>query len=66
MPIRHTEKGWYWGSKGPFESRAHAVRVAQAAYSAGYRETEEEFADALKDLIELLISISSDELEKKD
>ena len=37
MPIRHTDKGWYWGSKGPFGSRAKAVQVAQAAYSSGYK-----------------------------
>lgn len=38
MPIRHTDKGWYWGSKGPFSTRAKAQQVATAAYSSGYRE----------------------------
>ena len=37
MPIRHTSKGWYWGSKGPFKSRAKAVQVAQAAHSNDYK-----------------------------
>lgn len=37
MPIRHTSRGWYWGSKGPFSTRAKAVSVAQAAYSHGYK-----------------------------
>lgn len=40
MPIRHTDKGWFWGSKGPFGSKAQALKVARAAYSSGYREQE--------------------------
>ena len=36
-PIRHTSKGWYWGSQGPFSSRSKAVQVAQAAYAGGYK-----------------------------
>lgn len=38
MPIRHTSRGWWWGSKGPFKSRAKAVQVAQAAYAHGYKK----------------------------
>jgi DNA-binding ferritin-like protein len=38
MPIRYTDKGWYWGSKGPFPTRAKAQQVATAAYSSGYGE----------------------------
>lgn len=38
MPFRHTDKGWYWGSKGPFASKAKAIQVAQAAYASGYKE----------------------------
>jgi hypothetical protein len=37
MPIRHTDKGWYWGSKGPFPTRAKAQQVGQAAYASGYK-----------------------------
>jgi hypothetical protein len=50
MPFRHTDKGWFWGSKGPFDSKAKALQVAQAAYASGYKEeaimnyTVEEFA----------------------
>ena len=40
MPIRKTDKGYYWGSKGPFATRAQAVRVAAAAYASGYKEGE--------------------------
>ena len=36
MPIRHTSKGWYWGSKGPFKSRDKAEQVAKAAYAHWY------------------------------
>jgi len=38
MPIRHTSKGWYWGSKGPFKTRAKAAQVAKAAYANGYKK----------------------------
>ena len=38
MPYRHTDKGWFWGSKGPFASKAQAMKVARAAYANGYKE----------------------------
>ena len=41
MPFRHTDKGWYWGSKGPFASKAKAIQVARAAYASGYKEESE-------------------------
>jgi hypothetical protein len=41
MPFRHTDKGWYWGSKGPFASKAKALQVARAAYASGYKEETE-------------------------
>lgn len=41
MPITKTDKGWYWGSKGPFASRAKAQQVATAAYASGYKEENE-------------------------
>jgi hypothetical protein len=37
MPIRHTDKGWFWGSKGPFASKAKALQVARAAHSNGFK-----------------------------
>ena len=40
MPIRKTDKGWYWGSKGPFPSKDKALSVARAAYASGYKEAE--------------------------
>lgn len=40
MPIRHTDKGWFWGSKGPFDTKAKALAVGRAAYASGYREAE--------------------------
>ena len=36
MPIRQRENKWYWGSKGPFDSRKKAEKVAQAAHASGY------------------------------
>jgi hypothetical protein len=41
MPIRKTEKGYYWGSKGPFPTREKAEEVAKAAYSSGYKKPED-------------------------
>lgn len=38
MPIRKTDKGWYWGSKGPFASKQKAIDVGRAAYASGYKE----------------------------
>ena len=43
MPIRHTGAGWWWGSQGPFDTKAKALAVAQAAYANGYKE------DAMQD-----------------
>lgn len=42
MPIRRTEKGYYWGSKGPFPTKEKAEEVAKAAYSSGYKEPKKE------------------------
>ncbi len=38
MPIRKTDKGWYWGSKGPFPTKAKALQIARAAHASGYQE----------------------------
>lgn len=40
MPIRKTDKGYYWGGQGPFPTRQKAEEVARAAYSAGYKKPE--------------------------
>jgi len=42
MPIKKTDKGWYWGSKGPFNSKKKAQEVAQAAYASGYQKSFQE------------------------
>jgi hypothetical protein len=38
MPIAKKQDGWYWGSKGPFPTKAKALQVAQAAHASGYKE----------------------------
>jgi hypothetical protein len=38
MPIRHTDKGWYWGGQGPFDTKAKALAVSRAAHASGYKE----------------------------
>ena len=42
MPIKRTDKGWYWGSKGPFNSKKKAQEVAQAAHASGYQKSFQE------------------------
>jgi hypothetical protein len=37
MPLTHRKDGWYWGSKGPFDSKAKALSVARAAFASGYK-----------------------------
>lgn len=37
MPLRKTQSGWMWGSKGPFPTKAKALSVARAAYAHGYK-----------------------------
>lgn len=41
MPIRKTDKGWWWGSKGAYATKAQALAVARAAYAHGYKEEAE-------------------------
>lgn len=48
MPLRHTDKGWFWGSQGPFPTKSKALQVARAAYSHGYKEESEMALDIAK------------------
>ena len=47
MPIRHTDKGYFWGSKGPFTTKAQALSVARAAYAHGYKGEKEFTEDSI-------------------
>ena len=38
MPITRRNGKYYWGSKGPFNSRAEAEEVSGAAHASGYEE----------------------------
>lgn len=38
MPISKKSDGWYWGSKGPFDTKQTAIQVGQAAHAAGFKE----------------------------
>ena len=40
MPISKKADGWYWGSKGPFDTKQKAVQVGQAAHAAGAESIE--------------------------
>jgi len=49
MPIERRKGKWWWGSKGPFDSRQKAEDVAQAAHASGYEEGAlEKFLDLQK------------------
>ena len=38
MPFRKTDKGWFWGSSGPYPTKTKAIQVAKAAHASGYKE----------------------------
>jgi DNA-binding ferritin-like protein len=38
MPFRKTDKGWFWGSSGPYPTKTKAIQVAKAAFASGYKE----------------------------
>ena len=37
MPVKKKGDKWYWGDKGPFNSREKAEEVQRAAYASGYK-----------------------------
>ena len=37
MPLVKKQSGWFWGSKGPFDTKAQALSVARAAFASGYK-----------------------------
>jgi hypothetical protein len=39
MPISKKSDGWYWGSKGPFDTKLKAIKVGQAAHASGFKES---------------------------
>lgn len=54
MPIRNDKDGWWWGSKGPFDTKSQALTVARAAHASGYKEqsmNKEDVADFLSGLL---------------
>jgi len=38
MPTQKKKDGWYWGSKGPFPTKAKADKVGRAAHAHGYKD----------------------------
>lgn len=37
MPVHKKNGKWYWGSKGPFDTKQKAQEVGRAAYAHGYK-----------------------------
>ena len=55
MPVHKKSDGWYWGSKGPFDTKQKAIQVGQAAYASGYKENEMLNKDATAQFIGALL-----------
>ena len=55
MPFKKTDKGYYWGSKGPFPTMAKAQQVAKAAYASGYKEIEQMDQETVGEFIGTLL-----------
>jgi hypothetical protein len=59
MPLVKRQSGWFWGSKGPFDSKAKALTVARAAYASGYKgESNEVVAFNLSESRDKSVNIS--------
>jgi hypothetical protein len=58
MPIRQTDKGWYWGSKGPFKTKKKALAVQGGAYASGYKESREHLTKEV--LVEFVDEVMGD------
>lgn len=55
MPLVKKPSGWFWGSKGPFDSKAKALAVARAAYAHGYKgeNIEQQYRNVLEQELKL-------------
>jgi len=42
MPIAKKSDGWYWGTQGPFQTKAKALQVSIAAHASGFKEEKRE------------------------
>lgn len=42
MPVTKKPDGWYWGSKGPFDTKQKAIQVGQAAHASGFKEEKKQ------------------------
>lgn len=59
MPLVKKQSGWFWGSKGPFDSKAKALSVARAAYAHGYKgeSIEQQYRNVLEQELKLQATI---------
>ena len=46
MPVIKKDGKWFWGSKGPYETKEQAEAVGRAAYASGYAEESARTVDA--------------------
>lgn len=42
MPVVKRKDGWYWGSRGPYDTKEKAESVGRAAYASGYRSNTQQ------------------------
>lgn len=59
MPFRKTDKGWFWGSSGPFKTKQKAIQVARAAHASGYKEEAESEFDVPSFALNLLHTVTN-------
>lgn len=59
MPLVKKPSGWFWGSKGPFDSKTKALAVARAAYAHGYKgeNIEQHYRNILEQELKLKSAI---------
>lgn len=62
MPLVKKPSGWFWGSKGPFATKAKALAVARAAYAHGYKgeSIEQQYRNVLEQELKLQKKINND------
>lgn len=59
MPIQHKPDGWYWGSKGPFDTKTKAQQVATAAHASGFKEESQMDQELVGEFIGSLLHSST-------
>ena len=65
MPITQRKGKWFWGSQGPFDSKAKATEVAQAAHASGYQKLEKIETGAPMDGTKRQLTVTEIQMQEK-